>query len=103
MLHGGKTPQTSFGFRSVDAQDRQNLVNDVFSRVAGPLRSNERPDVGRMHRLWKADLINWLAPSKREPMALLDSRAAHGDMARRFLDARARKSSAPFVDISAEC
>ena len=56
---------------------------------------------GGLHRLWKTDLVNWLAPSKREPLALLDVAGGTGDVARRVLDA-APKSSAAICDISAE-
>jgi demethylmenaquinone methyltransferase / 2-methoxy-6-polyprenyl-1,4-benzoquinol methylase len=57
---------------------------------------------GGMHRLWKNDLINWMAPSRREPHALLDVAGGTGDIARRFLDAASPQSSATLCDISAE-
>jgi demethylmenaquinone methyltransferase/2-methoxy-6-polyprenyl-1,4-benzoquinol methylase len=94
--------QTSFGFRSVDANDRQSLVNSVFARVAGHYDLMNDLMSGGMHRLWKTDLINWLAPSKREPLALLDVAGGTGDVARRFLDAAGPQSSATICDISAE-
>jgi demethylmenaquinone methyltransferase/2-methoxy-6-polyprenyl-1,4-benzoquinol methylase len=97
-----KASQTSFGFRSVDAQDRQDLVNSVFSRVAGRYDLMNDLMSGGMHRLWKADLINWLAPSRRERQALLDVAGGTGDIARRFLDAACPQSSATICDISAE-
>jgi len=91
----------SFGFRSVGAGERQNLVNSVFARVANRYDLMNDLMSGGMHRLWKADLINWLAPSKREPLALLDVAGGTGDIARRFLDA-APLSAATICDISAE-
>ncbi len=97
-----KTPQTSFGFRDVDAEDRQKLVNSVFSRVAGRYDLMNDLMSGGMHRLWKADLINWLAPSKRETLALLDVAGGTGDIARRFLLAASPQSSATICDISGE-
>jgi demethylmenaquinone methyltransferase/2-methoxy-6-polyprenyl-1,4-benzoquinol methylase len=97
-----KAAQTSFGFRSVDAQDRQNLVNSVFSRVADRYDLMNDLMSGGLHRLWKADLINWLAPSRREALALLDVAGGTGDIARRFLDAAGPQSSATICDISAE-
>jgi demethylmenaquinone methyltransferase/2-methoxy-6-polyprenyl-1,4-benzoquinol methylase len=95
-------PQTSFGFRDVGAQERQGLVNAVFSRVAG--RYDLMNDImsGGMHRLWKADLINWLAPSPTSPQSLIDVAGGTGDIARRFLDAAHPGSSAVICDISAE-
>ena len=97
-----KTPQTSFGFLSVDAQERQRLVNDVFSRVAGRYDLMNDLMSGGMHRLWKADLINWLAPSRRETLALLDVAGGTGDVARRFLNSASQQSSATICDINAE-
>jgi demethylmenaquinone methyltransferase / 2-methoxy-6-polyprenyl-1,4-benzoquinol methylase len=95
-------PQTSFGFRDVGAQERQGLVNAVFSRVAG--RYDLMNDImsGGMHRLWKADLINWLAPSPAAPQRLIDVAGGTGDIARRFLDAAHSGSSAVICDISGE-
>jgi demethylmenaquinone methyltransferase/2-methoxy-6-polyprenyl-1,4-benzoquinol methylase len=95
-------PQTSFGFRDVGAQERQGLVNAVFSRVAG--RYDLMNDImsGGMHRLWKADLINWLAPSPAAPQRLIDVAGGTGDIARRFLDAAHPGSSAVICDISGE-
>jgi demethylmenaquinone methyltransferase / 2-methoxy-6-polyprenyl-1,4-benzoquinol methylase len=95
-------PQTSFGFRDVGAQERQGLVNAVFSRVAG--RYDLMNDImsGGMHRLWKADLINWLAPSPTSPQRLIDVAGGTGDIARRFLDAAHPASSAVICDISAQ-
>lgn len=93
--------ETTFGFRSVDAQERQGLVNDVFSRVANRYDLMNDLMSGGMHRIWKNDFINWLAPSKTTPQKLLDVAGGTGDIARRFLEA-APKASATICDISAE-
>jgi demethylmenaquinone methyltransferase / 2-methoxy-6-polyprenyl-1,4-benzoquinol methylase len=95
-------PQRSFGFRSIDAKDRQSLVNAVFSRVANRYDLMNDLMSGGMHRLWKADLINWLAPSPVAPQRLLDVAGGTGDVARRFLDAGHGQSGAVICDISAE-
>ena len=58
--------QDSFGFEKIDSAQRQSRVNAVFRRVA------ERYDLmndlmsGGLHRLWKRDLISWLAPPRGE-------------------------------------
>src|SRR3990167_8167248 len=45
--------KTSFGFRSVDKEDRQSLVNSVFSNVASSYDvMNDLMSVG-IHRCWK--------------------------------------------------
>ena len=55
---------TSFGFRDVAEDERQGLVNGVFSKVA------ERYDLmndlmsGGMHRLWKDDFVAALNPPR---------------------------------------
>jgi demethylmenaquinone methyltransferase/2-methoxy-6-polyprenyl-1,4-benzoquinol methylase len=94
--------EASFGFKPVETGERQGLVNAVFSRVAS--RYDLMNDVmsGGLHRLWKNDLINWLAPSKTVPQQLLDVAGGTGDIARRFLDAAGPQSTATLCDISAE-
>ncbi len=94
--------QASFGFRTVAPSERQSLVNRVFERVAGRYDlMNDLMSAG-VHRLWKNDLINWLAPSSTAPQALLDVAGGTGDIARRFLDASGEGSTATICDISAE-
>lgn len=93
--------ENTFGFRSVGVEERQGLVNDVFSRVANRYDLMNDLMSGGMHRLWKADLINWMAPSATTPQKLLDVAGGTGDIARRFLDA-APRSSATICDISGE-
>ena len=97
--------RTSFGFREVPQGDRQRLVNEVFATVA------ERYDLmndlmsGGLHRLWKDDLISWLAPPRGRPMRLLDVAGGTGDVAFRFCAAAERGSvgaDAVVCDISPE-
>jgi demethylmenaquinone methyltransferase/2-methoxy-6-polyprenyl-1,4-benzoquinol methylase len=94
--------KASFGFRSVAEAERQSLVNKVFERVANRYDLMNDLMSGGVHRLWKNDLINWLAPSKTAPQALLDVAGGTGDIARRFLDAAGDQSSATICDIGAE-
>jgi demethylmenaquinone methyltransferase / 2-methoxy-6-polyprenyl-1,4-benzoquinol methylase len=94
-------PQTSFGFRGIDANDRQPLVNAVFARVANRYDLMNDLMSGGLHRLWKSDLIAWLSPSRVTAEALLDVAGGTGDIARRYLDA-APQSGATICDISAE-
>ena len=94
--------QTSFGFRSVGTAERQSLVNAVFSRVAGRYDLMNDLMSGGMHRLWKADMINWLPPSPASRQTLIDVAGGTGDIARRFLDAGHPASSAVICDISGQ-
>jgi demethylmenaquinone methyltransferase/2-methoxy-6-polyprenyl-1,4-benzoquinol methylase len=98
------TPEggASFGYQPVAATERQGLVNAVFSRVANRYDLMNDLMSGGMHRLWKNDLINWLAPSRTAPQTLLDVAGGTGDIARRFLDASGPQAAAIICDISAE-
>jgi demethylmenaquinone methyltransferase/2-methoxy-6-polyprenyl-1,4-benzoquinol methylase len=58
---------------------------------------------GGLHRLWKDDLIGWLAPPKSaRAYALLDVAGGTGDIASRFLKASGAGARAVICDISAE-
>lgn len=92
----------TFGFRSVEPQERQSLVNEVFSRVANSYDLMNDLMSGGLHRVWKHDMINWLSPSPVAPQKLLDVAGGTGDIARRFLDAAAPGSTATICDISGE-
>lgn len=100
--NNASTGEASFGFQTVGETERQGLVNKVFERVANRYDLMNDLMSGGVHRLWKNDLINWLAPSKSAPQMLLDVAGGTGDIARRFLDATGDKSSATICDISAE-
>ncbi len=94
---------TSFGYRNVGEDERQRLVNQVFADVA------ERYDLmndlmsGGLHRFWKDDLINWLAPPRNaRAFRLLDVAGGTGDIALRFARATSQSASAVICDISPE-
>ena len=96
-------PKTSFGFRTVAEDERQSLVNDVFSKVA------ERYDLmndlmsGGLHRLWKSDFVAALNPPRGEAaFRLLDVAGGTGDIAMRTLAAAGPNTSAVICDISPE-
>lgn len=82
---------THFGFQTVRTEEKQSLVRGVFDSVA------ERYDLmndlmsGGVHRVWKAALIDWMAP--RPGQHLLDVAGGTGDIALRFLDRTARIAS----------
>ena len=79
---------TSFGFRQVAADARQRLVNDVFSTVAGRYDLMNDLMSGGLHRLWKDDLVAWLAPPKSaRRFDLIDVAGGTGDISRRVLEA----------------
>src|SRR6478672_522970 len=94
---------TSFGFKTVEAEQRQGLVNEVFSTVA------ERYDLmndlmsGGLHRLWKADLVTMLNPPKgSREYRHLDVAGGTGDVAIRIISAAGENATAIICDISPE-
>src|SRR5215510_10193359 len=91
----------SFGFKPVPAAARQGLVNAVFSTVAGRYDLMNDLMSGGLHRLWKDDLVAWLAPPKSaRRFDLIDVAGGTGDIARRVLDAGGTGCSAVLCDIS---
>jgi demethylmenaquinone methyltransferase / 2-methoxy-6-polyprenyl-1,4-benzoquinol methylase len=91
----------SFGDRQVAAEARQGLVNDVFATVAGRYDLMNDLMSGGLHRLWKDDLIAWLAPPKSaRPFDLIDVAGGTGDVPLRFLRAGGAGCRAVLVDIS---
>jgi demethylmenaquinone methyltransferase/2-methoxy-6-polyprenyl-1,4-benzoquinol methylase len=95
--------ETSFGYRSVPEEERQTLVNRVFAAVA------ERYDLmndlmsGGLHRLWKDDLVAWLAPPKSaRRFDLIDVAGGTGDIAQRAARASGPQATAVLCDISPE-
>ncbi len=98
----GKT--TSFGFRSVETEARQDLVNTVFASVAERYDlMNDLMSAG-LHRLWKDDLVTWVNPPKSPTAAfrLLDVAGGTGDIAMRVLARGGASCTAVICDISPE-
>ena len=96
-------PRASFGFAPVREDAKQGLVNEVFSKVARSYDLMNDLMSGGLHRLWKSDLVSWLAPPKSAvPYALLDVAGGTGDVASRVLEASGPRSRAVICDISAE-
>jgi len=98
-----KDGELPFGFRQVQAREKQGLVDDVFHRVA------QRYDImndlmsGGLHRLWKDALVSWLAPPKgtRTAYKVLDVAGGTGDVAFRILDRGGPAVSVTVADINA--
>jgi demethylmenaquinone methyltransferase / 2-methoxy-6-polyprenyl-1,4-benzoquinol methylase len=82
-------------------QDRQGLVNRVFSAVAGRYDVMNDLMSGGLHRLWKDDLVATLnPPTSPRRFALIDVAAGTGDVARKFLATSGPGCSAVLCDIS---
>ena len=90
----------SFGFKTVAEDDRQGLVNDVFSKAAADYdKMNDLMSSG-LHRLWKDDMITMLNPPKDRPFNALDVAGGTGDVAFRILDAGGPQTRVTIADIS---
>ena len=78
-------------------------MNAVFARVARNYDLMNDLMSGGLHRLWKSEFVNLLAPPKSAvPYALLDVAGGTGDIARKVLDAAGSGTTAVICDISAE-
>ena len=84
MLNKDKQ-EIDFGYKTIKRSDKQILVNKVFDSVASKYDlMNDLTSFG-IHRFWKNDLINWLAPQNTQNLA--DIAGGTGDIARKFLEA----------------
>ena len=87
-----------FGYKIVKKINKQNLVNNVFNSVADKYDlMNDLTSFG-IHREWKNNLINWMAPQKNQKLA--DIAGGTGDIARKFLNNGGH--SAYVIDINEE-
>ena len=85
-----------FGNKIVKKSDKQKLVNKVFNSVARKYDlMNDITSLG-IHRIWKNDLINWLAPQSNQNLA--DIAGGTGDIAYKFI--KAGGNSAHVFDIN---
>src|SRR5258706_11599267 len=86
-----------FGFRRVAASEKGPLVRGVFDSVAARYDLMNDLMSGGVHRLWKAALVDWLAP--RGALRLLDMAGGTGDVAQRVLD-RAPQAAVLVADMN---
>jgi len=86
-----------FGYRRVKAEEKAQLVRRVFDSVADRYDLMNDLMSGGVHRLWRAALIDRLAP--RPGQRLLDVAGGTGDIAQRFL-ARAGRATVIVCDVN---
>jgi demethylmenaquinone methyltransferase / 2-methoxy-6-polyprenyl-1,4-benzoquinol methylase len=92
-----------FGFRKVAEDDKQGLVNEVFSKAAA--RYDQMNDLmsGGMHRLWKDDFVTMLNPPRTATaFQVLDVAGGTGDVAFRIATAGGAGTHVTIADISPE-
>src|SRR5215467_14115066 len=87
----------SFGYRDVPEAEKEGLVREVFSSVAGRYDLMNDLMSGGVHRLWKDAMVEWLNP--QPGWRVLDVAGGTGDIAFRIADmARSRGGEAPPKD-----
>ena len=91
------TQTTHFGNQTVPEAEKAAMVQGVFTRVASKYDVMNDVMSGGVHRLWKAAMMDWLAP--RPGQRLLDVAGGTGDVAFRFLK-RAKASTAVVLDMT---
>jgi len=93
----------AFGFRRVGEDEKQGLVNEVFSKAAE--RYDQMNDLmsGGMHRLWKDDFVGLLNPPRSShPFKVIDVAGGTGDIAFRIARAGGGGTHVTVADISPE-
>ncbi|MBN9060241.1 MAG: class I SAM-dependent methyltransferase, partial [Rhizobiales bacterium] len=90
------TGRASFGFRDVDVDAKQGMVNDVFHKVASRYDlMNDFMSAG-LHRVWKDAMVSWLTPPRNRPFEVLDVAGGTGDISFRIVE-RSHKSATATV------
>lgn len=92
--------ETAYGFREVGAGEKQELVNDVFHKVANRYDLMNDLMSGGLHRLWKDAMVAWLNPPRRPGWRVLDVAGGTGDIAFRIIEASQRNAHATVLDIN---
>lgn len=91
----------AFGFRRVGENDKQGLVNEVFSKAAQ--RYDQMNDLmsGGLHRLWKDDFVTMLNPPRgNHAFKVLDVAGGTGDIAFRIAKTGGTGTHITIADIS---
>ena len=92
---------THFGFKTVDIDAKQGLVDDVFRSVARRYDLMNDLMSGGLHRAWKDVLVTALNPPKSEKVfSLLDVAGGTGDIAHRVIEAGGTGTRVTVCDIN---
>ncbi len=89
----------SFGFQEVRAEDKAAMVGDLFARVADRYDLMNDLMSGGLHRLWKASMVDALAP--RPGIRMVDVAGGTGDITFRVLDRlRGREGPSAMITVA---
>ena len=93
---------THFGNRDVPLDEKQALVDDVFSSVANRYDLMNDLMSGGLHRAWKSALVTAVnAPKDEQAFALLDVAGGTGDVALSVIESAGPGARATVCDINA--
>lgn len=97
--------KTSFGFKTVNKNEKAGLVGQVFSNVAKKYDLMNDLMSGGSHRLWKKRMVQEINFSKDQEYKVIDVAGGTGDIAFRIIDKANRentKTQVEIVDINQE-
>ena len=93
--------QVDFGFKKVDASEKQNLVREVFDNVAPKYDLMNDLMSGGMHRLWKDKMVNEIKfNDKNKNYKIIDVAGGTGDIAFRILQKAKKQNINAEIEIS---
>jgi demethylmenaquinone methyltransferase/2-methoxy-6-polyprenyl-1,4-benzoquinol methylase len=93
---------THFGYATVPLAEKQELVDDVFHKVARRYDlMNDLMSAG-LHRAWKDAAVSALRPSRTGSWRHLDVAGGTGDVAFRVLDAAGPQAHVTVLDINGD-
>ena len=94
--------ETHFGDRRVRLDEKQDLVDDVFHKVADRYDlMNDLMSAG-LHRVWKDILVGKLRPPRHRAFRHLDVAGGTGDVAFRVAAAGGDKGEVTVLDVNAD-
>jgi len=105
MTHSRPDPgrDTHFGFKTVDLDAKQGLVDDVFRSVARRYDLMNDLMSGGLHRAWKDALVTAVNPPRGDrPFGLVDVAGGTGDIAFRVVAAGGAGTRVTVCDINPE-
>jgi demethylmenaquinone methyltransferase/2-methoxy-6-polyprenyl-1,4-benzoquinol methylase len=95
--------ETHFGYRTVDLDAKQGMVDDVFRSVARRYDLMNDLMSGGLHRAWKDTLVTAVNPPRDDSaFALIDVAGGTGDVAFRTIAAGGAGTRATVCDINSE-
>jgi demethylmenaquinone methyltransferase / 2-methoxy-6-polyprenyl-1,4-benzoquinol methylase len=94
------TGETHFGYKTVDLDRKQAMVDEVFHKVARRYDLMNDLMSGGLHRAWKDAMVTMLAPPRKGRFAVLDVAGGTADVAFRIAEAGGPATEVTVCDIN---